>query len=36
MATWTADADCIIRRVTVRARNADEADDVVHSNAAHS
>lgn len=30
MATWTADADCIIRGVTVRARNADEADDVVY------
>ena len=30
MATWTADADCIIRGVTVRARNKDEADDVVY------
>ena len=30
MATWTADADCIIRGVTVRARNGVEADDVVY------
>ena len=30
MATWAADADCIIRGVTVRARNGDEADDVVY------